>query len=390
MPRKTKALKYSDEFYSSEKIRQLKAQYYFLVGGRNLGKSYDIKKLFIERAFSDYKKPIQKNRFIYLRRYDEDVRTPNVEQYFKDLVCNKYGENVIEKITNGIYNDVKARSNKIYLIHINKDTGENDEPMFHIGYYGCLNNAQRLKSQAFLDINNIVLEEFIPERKPLLYRECDEFASIVSTIARDRQIEVFLLGNNCDREIEYFNYFGIDNWLKQEVGTIDTYERTIENGDGTDTTVKMAVERIPDKIGSQKMFTGNIAQNLGQSYYTREQAKINQNYLYENFEKIYELYCQYNNFKWKLTMFMNPKTADAFWYIRPTTKELTPDDRVITNKTTMNRNWSGYFKPLNDYEAKGFEILQEGKVYFNQDLTGTEFRKYYIQMLNNPFIKGCL
>ena len=66
------------KYYSVERIKKIDAQYKILLGGRNIGKSYAVKNDVVKECY------LNGNEFIYLRRWDEDIKQKYVT---KKLLC---------------------------------------------------------------------------------------------------------------------------------------------------------------------------------------------------------------------------------------------------------------------------------------------------------------
>ena len=64
-------MKKDNKYYSLDRIKKVQAHYKMLLGGRNIGKSYAVKHDTIKTCFDSGK------HFIYLRRWDEDIKTKN-------------------------------------------------------------------------------------------------------------------------------------------------------------------------------------------------------------------------------------------------------------------------------------------------------------------------
>ena len=67
-------------------ILSTNAQWFILMGGRGGGKSFEIKKFIVMQALEGMK-------FVYLRRYQDDMDVGAVLDYFKDVLHNTDGKN---------------------------------------------------------------------------------------------------------------------------------------------------------------------------------------------------------------------------------------------------------------------------------------------------------
>ena len=74
-------------------ITETLPHYIVLMGGRNIGKSYQAKQILLSEAY------INKTELIYLRREKEDIKTDLVQGYFADADVSKITEGTWDSIT---------------------------------------------------------------------------------------------------------------------------------------------------------------------------------------------------------------------------------------------------------------------------------------------------
>ena len=119
------------QYYDISNILKTNASYMMLLGQRANGKSYQAKKVVLEDAYNHDK------LFIYLRRWERDIKQDYVTEYFSDMP--------IKEITNGVYTGVLAYQGYIYFYNLDDDNkivkGKT------IGRYLALNLNERYKSQ---------------------------------------------------------------------------------------------------------------------------------------------------------------------------------------------------------------------------------------------------
>lgn len=217
------------KYYSMKKTvdKYPECMYYVVFGERSNGKSYSTLELFVE----DFYKSGFTRAFGYIRRWSEDVRSSNMEQVFKSLLCNDNAENRIAEITKNEYNTVIYKSRLFFLAYKNEETGEIekqvDEPM---GYVFSLAESERIKSTGYPTIKWILLEEFISEGLPMV-NEFTRFTSVISTIIRNRDdTKIIMLGNTINKYNLYFNELGLYKAKSQLKNTVDVYEYTADDG----------------------------------------------------------------------------------------------------------------------------------------------------------------
>ena len=153
------------KYYDLKAILSTNAYWNIILGERSNGKSYSVKKYCLDNFFNNGKE------FFYLRRYAEDIKISSVENYFADFI------DYLIKISNGAYNQIYAYQRKIYA------RNAKTKKRIVIGHYGSISEYERLKSQQFPNVENIIFEEFITDRYYINdIEEPNIVMNIVSTI----------------------------------------------------------------------------------------------------------------------------------------------------------------------------------------------------------------
>lgn len=195
-----------DKIINGEWIKPLdtlRAIYNFIIGGRNGRKSTKIQLKMIDRYFK------KKRKFILLRRKtDETVSanwfTPYVQTWLKEEKKKKieFKKSLI-----------KGERYTGYFIISNLDGSESDV----IGKLMFLSCEQKYKSNediSYSEYESVVYEEFIANTdKDYLPNEPQRLVNIISTIFRDRQATIYLIGNTLDGQETnpYFRFFELDD-----------------------------------------------------------------------------------------------------------------------------------------------------------------------------------
>lgn len=190
------------------------AHYYVIIGERSNGKTYSILNYCLERYFNNGEE------FVYIRRFDEDIKYKRGSQVFQNLINN----GVIQKLSKGKWNDVYYYANKWYLKKTSKDNPKDsiidDEPF---AYAISLSSEEHDKSLAYPNVRNIFFEEFL-SRKNYLYDEFIAFENTLSTIIRLRDdVKIFMAGNTINKYAPYFSEMGLTNVKNMKAGTTDIY-----------------------------------------------------------------------------------------------------------------------------------------------------------------------
>lgn len=353
-----KKKKVKDEYYHIDELLAREANYYIVYGERSNGKSYSAKDFALKHFIDSGMK------FIYLRRFDSDINKSLVNQYLSDSsVAELFGETKY----------LKPHAGNIYVSDVTEDK-DLKEPDVHVGYIRSLNNAQRYSSGAYLDVDVIIYEEFVSLKGMYLPYEFELFMHFVSTVARRRNITVILIGNSLSRLCPYFREFQLTHVLEQKEGTIDEY--AIENEDGTET--KIAVQFAEhSKVKTSSMFFGTNAEMTNQGkWHTRPMPHL-PNPL-EEWQVGYTFYLKYYQFQYSVKYLTNPK-GDFVLYVQEYEKQLLPEDRVISIENSVNSLWTKGFVPLSNDERLLFNLMLSGKLFYESNLTGTEFNEVYLR-----------
>lgn len=171
-------------YYNYNKILSYNAFINILIGERGVGKTYGASKMVVNKF-------LKKNeQFAYIRRYKSDLKEGST-QFFEALKANN------EFKEHNLY----PKGNKFYC----------DDKV--CGYAMTLSTAQDLKGSNYPNVSTIIFDEFIIEegqKKYYLQNEVFVFLNLIETIARMRDIRVFLLGNPANVYTNpYFLYFNL-------------------------------------------------------------------------------------------------------------------------------------------------------------------------------------
>lgn len=181
-------------YYSYSRILSYNAFLNFLIGERGVGKTYGAVK-FVTKEF------IKKgHQFVYLRRYKSDLKK-SVPTFFDSISNNnEFPEHKLVSKGNNLFIDEKQA-----------------------GYAISLSTAQDLKSANFDKVKYIIFDEFIIDegvKKYYLSNEVEVFLNLIETIARMRNVKVFLLGNAGNLITNpYFLYFGLSIPTQNDIRT---------------------------------------------------------------------------------------------------------------------------------------------------------------------------
>ena len=330
------------------------SNYLIVLGERSNGKSYACKNYVIKECYKLHRE------FIYLRRYDLDV---------KDSLCVGYfGDCPIESMTGGEYTCIDVYRKGIYLANI--DENGKVKRGQKIGHCHALSGAEHYKSLAFPEVDFIIYEEFVSQDGRYIFNESSKLQQYTSTIYRHRKNgKVLLIGNTISRLCPYYNEWGLTRLAKQSLGTVDHYTYHNDNGDDTKITVYLT-DSLNYNTG---MFFGLPSKNITKGAYdVTEQPHLPKRIT--QYKKLYIMAVEYNEFKFLCSLLQDKDNGDLIWYIEPKTTEVQAGTRMISNRFYPNPLVTNSFrKPLTEVEARIFNLFFIGKVCYSDNLTGTEF-----------------
>lgn len=362
-------------YYSIANMLKTKAQYMMLLGQRANGKSYQGKDLVLseankpDRLISVLERACTEAKFIYLRRWKEDIKTKFVEEYFGDMD--------IKKITKGAYDSITAYNG--FLYYCNTDANGNRVKAKEIGRYCALNEYERYKSQTFVNYEFIIFEEFITD-SIYLTDEPRLLQQFVSTVARHKPINVLLIGNTLSRVCPYFSEWCLEGVLRQRIGTIEVYHHHMEDG----SIIDIAVEYCANASGVKNtMFFGQTAKQIVSGEWdTHDVPKLPKQK--DAYEKVYEVEVEYQRFRFVMELLVEKQEGGVIVYIYPLTSK-----RKILRKLTNEFSDSVFISARLDTTKRPEYLISEcfrlGKVCYSDNLTGSDFKS-----VNDNFRIGAL
>lgn len=355
-----------------ETVKKYGVHYIALQGGRNIGKSYQVKQLLLSEAY------INNAEIIYLRREAEDIKTDLCQRYFADMD--------IDKITEGEYNAIIAYQKKLYWARTD-DTGAVAEKKL-LGYTHALRLAGHQKSVLYPQVTDIIFEEFIPDGVPYLPHEPLKLQEYCSTIFRTREGRCWLIGNTISKLNPYAVDWELDGLTKMKSHQIDLYTRVVQVQDEeglAEHEVRIAVEMCAAEGLLSKMAFGSGANQIVKNEYRKyTQPTVTKDYIDNCCDLMYTAYMIYKNLSFKLQLMQIRETdgaggADAlFWYIKPARSGIKLQDlqgeRVFTDLSDFDPLHTGLW-PVSAKEKPALDILAKNKIFYSDDMTGTDFKQ---------------
>lgn len=349
------------QYYNLKNIMSVKdAIYKLIIGERSNGKSYAITEYALRRAWTEkdfYGNKVTDYQFAYLRRWREDIKTVAIEEYFGDK------SKLIKEITGGLYDRVVAYQSNLYFAKMDNDTYKIERGKM-IGKAMCLTADTHYKSLQFPLIGVIIFEEFITDT--YIPEEPRRLMSIVSTIARKRDIDVFLIGNTISRLCPYFREWGLVGVLKQKQGTIDIY-----NYHAGDYEVKIALEYCKNIEDKNKIIIGSSAKMINTGVWdTDEQPHLPKKY--KEYYSLYRILLIHSNFIYMIELLKDKEKGNVLLFVYPTNTD-TKRHRTLNEQFSEDFYTTPYLKPIRKYDKLVLDLLDRKKITFSDNLTGTEF-----------------
>lgn len=337
------------QYYSIKNMLATSAQYMLLLGQRANGKSFQAKKTVLENAFKMHR------HFVYLRRWDMDLKQDYVTDYFGDMP--------ILEITNGQYAGVMAYHGYIYFYNL--DDNEKIQRGECIGRYCALNLNERYKSQVFEDYDYILFEEFITDQL-YLDEEPRKLMQFTSTVFRHNKGTCIMVGNTLSRVCPYFSEWCLTGTLKQKPGTIEVYHHHVG-----DDIVDVAVEYCANINYQNTMFFGQAAkQIISGEWDTKDVNKLPGKQ--EDFEEVYKILVEYQEFKFVMSLLVD-QDGGKLVFVYPKTTSNTNILRVLTDRFDKSPFVSARLDLNRKPEKYIADAFRLNKVCYSDNLTGADF-----------------
>ena len=372
-------------YYNIDKLDKIGANINILYGERSNGKSYQLKHkkgilpyfkntTSYRRNYYDKENIIEENikagtRFILVRRNKEEISTEKIEQYLADID--------IMGITNDEFNCFVIYKKGIYLGIYDNETGKTKR-CDKIGYILALSTEQNYAGASYLDVHDIIFEEFMT-RTVYLSNEPDKLMNLYSTVDRKRgTTRLWLVGNSISRVCPYleeWDLMDIIRNLKQgdiktkwiPTGDYDEENRSIE--------VLLAIEYCKS-TGNTSFAIGKHANMLNKGEWQSDpQPHLSKSY--KSYKFLYRIGFQYQSFKF-LGDYLMDSDYNTFWYIYPYNKEFKNNIIVFSDIIKESNLWQkDIYNPSirNENLRSILQTFKENKIFYATDLVGTDFKQ---------------
>ena len=360
-------------YYNLDNIDKENAQINLIFGERSNGKSYQVKH---KKAINPYLESVEKSiterkRFMLIRRWKEEIKPEKIEQYFLDVD--------IYKLTEGKYNCLSLYKGKIWLSNYDPEAKPQIKRGDYIGYVVALSTEQTYAGASYLDVDNMIFEEFMA-RGAYLPHEPDKLMNLYSTVDRKRgTTKLWLVGNTISRVCPYIEEWGLHKIItEQKQGTIVTKE--INTGfiddEGNEESIKLAIEYCKS-TGTSSHVIGKHKAMLNQGAWQSDpQPHLPMSY--NEYDVMFRMMFKYGEFKF-IAEYLFDNVSEYCWYVYPYNKnEIADDILVISDEVKLNRHWQRniYNIDIDNITLKRLlNTFRENNIYYASDLCGTDFKQ---------------
>lgn len=353
--------------YNLDNIEKEDADINLIWGEKGNGKSYQVKH---KRAILKYIKTGK--RFILLRRWKEEISTEKVEHYFADV-------DVI-KITNGQYNCITTYRRAIYFSNFDPETGKTVKGD-KIGYVMALSTEQNYSGCSFLDVEDIIFEEFM-SRSEYIHDESSKLMFLYSTIDRKRHsVKIWLAGNTVSRVCPYIQDWDLQRLIStQKQGTIITKEISTGSFDkdtGKEIFLKLAIEYCKS-TGTSSYVIGKAKSMInGGDWQTDPQPHLPKSI--KCYRKHFRIMFLYQGFKFIGEYISDRETKEDAWFIYPYNGKIEDNMIVFSDQIKISDYWQRDIYNTRFRNEKLNKLLyntfRESKIFYASDLCGTDFKQ---------------
>lgn len=350
--------------YNLDNIDNLNALFNLIIGERSNGKSYQVK----------HKKAVLKyletgRRFVLVRRWKEEISSEKIEQYFQDVD--------IFKITEGKYNCITMYRKQLFLSNYNNENGKITRGE-KIGYVVALSTEQNYAGASYLDVDDIIFEEFMARDTPYLSNEATRLINLYSTIDRKRgTTRLWMVGNSITQVCPYLYDWDLQNIvLNQKQGTIETIYLSTGSFDdeGNEIKIKCCIEYCAD-TGRSSFAIGKHKDMLNKGTWQSDpQPHLPKSY--NSYKIMFRCGFEYQGFRFIGELLMDKR--DLFWFIYPYKKEFKKKFLVFSDIIKPSRYYQRNIYNITFNNPKLTNILntfREGQIFYCSDLVGTNFKQ---------------
>lgn len=346
--------------YNIDNLVSYNADINILFGERSSGKSWQLKH---KRGILKYLETGK--RFILMRRFREEITNQAIIQYFADVD--------VEGITKGKYNCITTYRKQIYLGKYDSDTMKTIKGE-KIGYAVALSTEQNYAGGSFLDVEDIIFEEFMTRTRYLGNSEPTKLMNFYATIDRKRgTTKLWLVGNTISRVCPYLYEWDLTKIVsKQKQGTIETKEINATDDD----VVKLAIEYCESTGTSSHTIGWNKEMMNDGSWQSNPQPHLPKSK--KCYNVCYRIGFMYQSFKFLAEFLQDKETKEVCWFIYPHEKDFDKKMVVFSDYISTSIYYQRNIYDItikNENLQKLLNTFREDKIFYCNDLVGTDFKQ---------------
>lgn len=355
--------------YNIDRLDAENADISLAFGERSNGKSYQVKHKkavipYIESSIEN------KERFVLIRRWKDEITTDKIERYFADVD--------VPALTDNKYNCIIAYRKQLFFATYDINTGKTKRGE-KIGYYMALSTEQNYAGGSYLDVTNMIFEEFM-SRSEYIHDEPDKLMNLYSTIDRKRhKVRLWLVGNTITRVCPYLTEWG----LLKDISSLkqgDIITKKISTGtfdeNGKEIFVKIAIEHCAS-TGESSFAIGKHKAMLNKGEWQSDPQPHLPKSLKE-YKSLFRFMFVYQGFKFCCKLLEDLATSDICWFIQPYKGAIDNNTIVFSDIIKVSPLWQRDIyntdfvnNKINDL----FKTFRESKIFYASDLCGTEFKQ---------------
>ena len=361
-------------YYNLDNIDKENANFNLIYGERSNGKSYQVKH---KKAIEPYLNSLvedsinKRDRFMLIRRWKEEIKPEKIEQYFLDVD--------IYKLTKGKYNCISLFKGKLWLSVYDPEGKPQLKRGDYIGYVVALSTEQTYAGASYLDVKNMIFEEFMA-RGVYLPKEPDKLMNLYSTVDRKRgTTRLWLVGNTISRICPYIEDWGLHEILsEQKQGTIvTTFVPTgAYDEEGKPEVIKIACEYCKS-TGTSSHVIGKHKDMLNKGEWQSDpQPHLPKSK--KMYKILFRMMFVYKSFKFICELLEDKQTHDMVWFIFP--HEKNPRSNVLVFSDIINQSsmWQrDIYNPTfkNEKLRNLLQTFRESNIFYSNDMCGTDFKQ---------------
>lgn len=361
-------------YYNLDNIDSENANFNLIYGERSSGKSYQLKH---KKAINPYLESVKdsiKNarRFMLVRRWKEEIKPEKIEQYFLDVD--------IYSLTDGKYNCITLFKGKLWLSVYDPESKPQLKRGDYIGYVVSLSTEQTYAGASYLDVDNIIFEEFMARDRGYLGKsEPDKLMNLYSTVDRKRgTTKLWLVGNTISRVCPYIEQWGLHEIVSnQKQGTIETtfVPTGSYDDEGNPEVIKIALEYCKS-TGTSSHVIGKHKDMLNSGAWQSDpQPHLPMSY--NEYDVMFRMLFKFQGFMF-IAEYLFDNIDNYCWYVYPYKGEITSDLLVISDEVRFDRHWQRNVYNIdidNPTLKRLLSTFRENNIFYASDLCGTDFKQ---------------